>query len=462
MGSRVVRTDEPFCDLYLRKSEADSEEALLAHEAECRALAGRLGIPIRHVIKEIISATKPLERKGFERLLADTPPVIICWHQDRLIRTIDDLERVIKTDSAVHSVQAAVLDLSTPTGRAVARTVTAWSQFEGEHRKERQAIELNRMRAEGLRTGGRRPMGYVIDKTVPGGLRIDKAEARALIKGYKLLLAGKSPADIARAWNTAGLTSTQAGRAWLPSEVADVLRNPTLAGLRTYKEVVIGNAAWPGLVDRASWEAAAAILNDPSRRINRGATRSSLLAGIAVCAVDGAHLHAGGSAASVLRYECSAGRHLSVGRADVDLHVLTEIGKTLDWWVDPAHQPFPEVALDPGLTRELTALESRLDGLAGDLALSERVLAQRTAAIEARIAEIGRLVAEQVAQPRRAPLDELLGVREGEARRTAWWRAKPAIQRQVIERGFVVTVTPPGRGTKAFRPDTVTVTPRQP
>ena len=36
-----------------------------------------------------------------------------------------------------HSVKAGALDLATPSGRAVARTLCAWARFESEHKGER-------------------------------------------------------------------------------------------------------------------------------------------------------------------------------------------------------------------------------------------------------------------------------------------------------------------------------------
>ena len=49
-------------------------------------------------------------------------------HTDRLVRLTEELDRVIKVEVPVHTVTAGDLDLSTPAGRAVARTITAWAR----------------------------------------------------------------------------------------------------------------------------------------------------------------------------------------------------------------------------------------------------------------------------------------------------------------------------------------------
>lgn len=66
---------------------------------------------------------------------------VVAWHPDRLHRSPLKLEEFISlveaTGCRVETVQAVSFDLSTPTGRAVARTVGAWARFESEHKAER-------------------------------------------------------------------------------------------------------------------------------------------------------------------------------------------------------------------------------------------------------------------------------------------------------------------------------------
>ncbi len=114
--------------VYARMSLDKTGEGLGVErqEQECRELAARLGVTVSNVFSDNdISATTGKRRPGFEALLASKPEAVIVWHIDRLVRVTKDLERVIDLGIPVHAVTAGHLDLATPAGRAVARTITA-------------------------------------------------------------------------------------------------------------------------------------------------------------------------------------------------------------------------------------------------------------------------------------------------------------------------------------------------
>lgn len=127
-----------------------------------------------------LSATKAnVVRPDFEAMIASKPQAIVCWHTDRLIRVTKDLERVIELGVNVHAVMAGHLDLSTPAGRAVARTVTAWATYEGEQKAERQKLaNIQNARAGKPYTPGIRPFGYGDDH-----MTIIEEEAAAIRAG---------------------------------------------------------------------------------------------------------------------------------------------------------------------------------------------------------------------------------------------------------------------------------------
>src|SRR5262249_5489048 len=82
---------------------------------------------------------------------------------------------------------------------------------------------------------------------------------------------------IAREWNDAGIKPPQAKR-WTPTTVRYVLTSPRHAGLRVHQGEVIGPAAWPGIIDRATHEAL--------RALDTGGTqprRRSLLTNLVRC-----------------------------------------------------------------------------------------------------------------------------------------------------------------------------------
>lgn len=270
---------------YFRISQDPTGERLGVDRQKppCLGLAARLGLqPGREYVDNDLSATRAnVVRPAFEQLLIDLhlrPRPVIVWHTDRLIRTTRDLERVIETGVNIYAVHAGHLDLSTPAGRAVARTVTAWAQYEGEQKALRQRAASEQRAAMGKPWWPRRPFGYEMDCT------INEPEAHALRIVYAQLLAGTPLSRLAEDLNEAGLL-TNRGKPWTGMTLRPVLLNPRNAGLRAYRGEVVGTAAWPAIVPEETWRAAVRLLSDPSRRTGGGGRRKFLLTGVARCGV---------------------------------------------------------------------------------------------------------------------------------------------------------------------------------
>jgi site-specific DNA recombinase len=84
------------------------------------------------------------QRPGYRALLGDLQAGhsgVIAWHTDRLHRSPGELEEHIhiceRHKVITQTVKAGELDLSTASGRAVARTLGVWARFEVEHKSER-------------------------------------------------------------------------------------------------------------------------------------------------------------------------------------------------------------------------------------------------------------------------------------------------------------------------------------
>src|ERR1700746_553236 len=115
---------------------------------------------------------------------------VICWHPDRLYRSMKDLERLIDIADPrrvqLRTVNGGDLDLSASTGRMLARILGSVSRQESEHKGERHRRANAQRRAVGkwLKTGTR-PFGYDRDTGQP----ID-AEAALIRKAAADVLAG--------------------------------------------------------------------------------------------------------------------------------------------------------------------------------------------------------------------------------------------------------------------------------
>jgi site-specific DNA recombinase len=260
-----------------------------------------------------ISATNGKARPAFEALLASNPRRIVVWHVDRLVRLTKDLERVIDLGVNVHAAKSGHIDLSTPAGRAVARTITAWSTYEGEQKATRM-VAANRQRAQqGDVTFTRRPYGFT---RTGRKVRIVKPEAAEIRSAAKKLLNGATLQSLVDDFNARGLTTTIGGQ-WSVTTMRRVLINPRNAGRVTYNGEDFGSNGL-AILDADTADRLAALLHDPRRLSAPSNQVKYLLSGLVRCGrpgcndsamfSKGAHLaetkKAGRSRTSAMSYRC--------------------------------------------------------------------------------------------------------------------------------------------------------------
>jgi len=101
--------------------------------------------------------------------------------------------------------------------------------------------------------------------------------------------------------------TTVTGRRWREKSVRRIITAPSVAGLRIHHGEVIGDAAWPAILDRATWEAVRTALADrPEAKVGRPPREYLLTGGLAVCGLCGAPLRARPRADKVRSYVCVA------------------------------------------------------------------------------------------------------------------------------------------------------------
>jgi DNA invertase Pin-like site-specific DNA recombinase len=160
--------------IYLRQSldqhlgDADEGLAVARQLDACRALAEQRGWTVVEVVTDnSVSATNG-HRPGFARVMAlvdqRAVDIVITWAVDRLVRRLADLENVISRCEAADVRLATVsgdIDLSTDSGRLVARILASVARGEVERKSARQRA-ANRQRAERGVPPARahRPFGY--------------------------------------------------------------------------------------------------------------------------------------------------------------------------------------------------------------------------------------------------------------------------------------------------------------
>ena len=460
------------CCIYTRISNdpnADTEDGgqgVARQEQDCRDLAERLGWTVTRVYSDNdISAYNGKTRPGFEDMLDGIKrgqfDGLICWHTDRLYRSMKDLERIIEVcdvaEVPIRTVNGGDLDVSNATGKMLARILGSVSRQESEHKAERQR-RANVQRAEaGGWWSSHRVFGYNQDGTVR------EAEAALIRQAASDVLTGKSMRAVARDMNKAE-SLTAAGKPWNGVNLKRVLMNPRYAGLRVYRGKVVGPGDWQAILDADTHAGLVAILSDTSRgpaTVNY--ERRYIGSRRYLCGRCGAPMqhtvasHADGR--TFHRYACTAAAHLARSQPELDAYIeRVALGYLLD--AEKLHKAIAaktaDGGVDPGeLRTRRAALVAQKDELASmftDGILDGPAVRRESAKLQQKISTIDSALADLA---RRSPLADLLaeGAHEVENR---WAAASPDMKGKIIDELFTVVVNPAPRG-RYFKPECIDI-----
>jgi site-specific DNA recombinase len=423
--------------IYARISKDDNDDRLGVDRQErlCRELAERDGLDVVEVVVDNdVSATRLRRRPGFERLVglieAGEVGAVLAVHTDRLYRKVTDLERLVTIVEAhktqVRTLSSGNVDLTTASGRMVARMLGAAAQHEVERLGERMRAKWDERAAAGTYPGGRPPYGY------SSGYVVNTIEADAVRLMARRVLEGASLLSIARELDAAGVR-TREGRSWHHSSVRATLVNPAIAGLRVHRREVAGPGAWEPVLDRATWEEVRAVLADPARKRTRPALKY-LLAGM-VTNENGDPMN-GRPERNIRTY---ATRHPGSPQVQVPAEPLEElVVEMVLSTLDDAVLPEVDGMRVPSAGAEVVSIEEELADLAklrgeGTISLAEWLAAREP--LHARL-DAARSAAGQSRRPTRhaALLSEPGAVRKAWEADRLDFAAKREILQTVIER----------------------------
>lgn len=291
--------------IYCRISQ-DREGAGLGvarQEADCRSLCERRGWTVVDVYPDNdVSAYSGKPRPQWNRLLDDIRAghvdAVAVWHVDRLTRTPRELEDVIELADRHGSELATVtgeVDLSTPTGRMIARMLGAAARHESEHKAERQRRQRRQAAEAGkVSGGGTRPYGYAKDQVT-----VIEEEATIIQEAARRVLAGESLSSVCRDFANRDVR-TPARNHWQPRTLRSVLVSARISGRREHAPTerrsgkryrpllgeITATAVWPKIISADDSDRLRAFLSDPERiakyhPLAKG--RTYLLSGILRC-----------------------------------------------------------------------------------------------------------------------------------------------------------------------------------
>lgn len=216
-----------------------------------------------------------------ERGFADR---LLIWKLDRLTRNakgfVAILDRLQNANGALASVHDSWLDTGEGTLASLLRSIMVHiAQMEAENAQVRIKPWHDSRKREGGTPGGPRPYGYSRSRNA---LTINEDEAIIVKRICADVIAGDSLRSIARRLNAEGIP-TATGADWNVRSVKYIATNPTIAALRKSEGELIASKVWLPIIDRKTFDACCAILNDPSRRTNTGNEARHLLAGLLTC-----------------------------------------------------------------------------------------------------------------------------------------------------------------------------------
>ena len=155
---------------------------------------------------------------------------VISWHPDRLHRRAAELERYIgvceRHRVENQTVTAGMWDLSTPSGRMVARQLGAVAAYESEHKSERLKSARIQQARNGGHHGGQRCYGYAKD-----GVTVVLGEAAEIAAACKSIAGGASLRGIVRDMNARKVPTTTGNvGTWTSMRLRQTLMSPRIAG----------------------------------------------------------------------------------------------------------------------------------------------------------------------------------------------------------------------------------------
>jgi site-specific DNA recombinase len=428
-------------------------------EADCRALADRLGLTVGAdslYVDNDISAYSGKRRPAYEKMMdlaeAGKIGVILAYSTSRLTRQHREFLRLIDAYKQhgvrIHTVSSGQDDLSTADGRHIAWILATNNVAESERISERTRRAKQQARELGRPHGGPRPYGWgpVVGtgtkrNRITGEMeavdvrdysQVIPEEAEIIAECAQAVISGQSLTGLVRNLNARGVPTPTGGQ-WATRGLRRTLLRPHPATANVF-------------------EALKLFLNDKDRITTPGPARRWMLTGLATCGVCGSPMRGSGSSkgaglGTYPAYKCTSGKHIVINAVTLDefitVKTLAYITEKLTRRESGEEKP---ATVDTGpLRAEADELMAQLADAANDLGLDVDILKRG----KGRQAERLRMIELQLATANMPdPLDEFAGL-------NAWqkldlWDSIDLDRRRVVIRSLMTIQV--GKGAKGVIP----------
>lgn len=435
-----------------------------SQEQDCREWCEREGWQIKEVVVDAHrSATQWARRprEGFSRILKELPgvDVLVMWEASRAAREMEGyvaLKKELVEAGTLLAYSGRVYDLSRGDDAFAAGLDALVAEREAAIIRDR-IVRSVRQRTVAGKPHGAIAYGYQREYDPSSGHLLgqvpDPVTSKIVKEMTRRVLLGEPLSRIAKDLNERGVPTPkpprkEGSRGWTASSVRQVLRQPSLTGLRQHKGEVIGEATWPAIIEREKWEKLQAHLTRPDRVSHRGSRPVHLLSWIARCGSCGAPMTSGmtnGKRYRALR--CSSDhcpKHPTIVQDKAEDFIKDLVARYLAQQAGKLTQGADSAGLTDGpegdsLREELSTLRERLQEAADQYSegnLSATMLAAVEKRIQPRIEEIDRELRPKVSDP------AVERVVQAEDPAQAWKKAPLLVQRSLLRALFDIRVDP--------------------
>jgi len=443
---------------------------VIEQEEDCRAVCGRNGWEVVEVFRDndrsasrYATKDRPEHRKLIKFIAAGEADVLVTWEASRAQRDLAAYARLrdlCERHSVRLSYSGRTYDMTESDDRFSTGLDALLAERESDQTRKR-VLRAVRANADKGRPHGKLLYGYRREYDPQTGELVrqipDDETAEIVREAASRVLGGETPYSVAQDFDRRGIPTPRKGMRWDLTQVKRLCINPGYAGKRVHRGQVIGDAAWPPILDEATHLALVAKLGDPRRRTMRDSAIKHLLSGVAVCGVCNGRIRVQKNR-GFLAYLCVDGFHVSRNEDDVDEFVTEVVLARLerpdlaDVLAESRDDDGTAVAL-----AEAREKRARLEGFY-DAAAAGELTPAALSRIEA------RLLPEIDAADRRARAavtSPLVGDTAGPDARKRWAKLTLPQRREIISTLMTVRIMPTVRGSRVFRPESIAITWKQ-
>ncbi|MGO1539876.1 MAG: recombinase family protein [Leucobacter sp.] len=262
---------------YLMRSTDDQE-------TDCRDWCNQQGWQVGKVITDAnrsASQWRTREREGFEEALeliaSKEYDAFVTWEPSRAGRELlayVQLRAACQEAGVLYLTKGRVYDFDRSDDAFMMGLEFLTAEKDAAVIRERQ-LRTVRLNAQKGRPHGRLPYGYrrIYDEHTGALIRqeIDPEKAAIITNAVDEILNGIPVNAIVTRLNKQGIPTpmkptSDHSRGWMSATLRQLLKSPTIAGLRKYRGEVIGEADWPAIISRDRWEEVNQVLSDRAVR----------------------------------------------------------------------------------------------------------------------------------------------------------------------------------------------------